>query len=145
MGSGDAQDKFEARARELKVQNRVRFLEAQPLEKLPEIMNAIDVLALPSRTTPSWKEQFGRVIIEAHACATPVIGSNSGAIPDVVGEAGIVVPERNPQALAQALQTLADDSNKARQMGEIGRRVVEENYTWARVAQQMREIYREML
>ena len=145
VGSGDVQAKFEARAQELKVQNRVRFLGAQPLEALPKIMNAIDVLALPSRTTPSWKEQFGRVIIEAHACATPVIGSDSGAIPDVIGEAGIVVPERNPPALAQALQTLADDPTRARQMGEMGRRVVEENYTWARVAEQMREIYREML
>lgn len=128
-GSGEAQAKFEARAKELKVENRVRFLGAQPLESLPVIMNAIDVLALPWRTTPSWKEQFGRVIIEAHACATPVVGSDSGAIPNVIGEAGIVVPERNPQALATALQSLADDPAKARQMGEIGRRVVEERYT----------------
>lgn len=145
VGSGEAQSAFEARAKHLKVENRVRFLGAQPLESLPKIMNAIDVLALPSRTTPSWKEQFGRVIIEAHACATPVIGSDSGAIPDVIGAAGIVVPERDPKALAQALQCLADDSEKARRMGQIGRRVVEENYTWARVAEQMRDIYRELV
>ena len=144
-GSGEAQSAFEARARELNVVHRVRFLGAQPLEALPKIMNAIDVLALPSRTTPSWKEQFGRVIIEAHACATPVIGSDSGAIPDVIGQAGIVVPERNPRALAEALQSLADDPERARQMGEIGRRVVEERYTWGRVAEQMREIYRELV
>lgn len=145
VGSGAAQDAFEARAKQLKVEHRVRFLGAQPVAALPKIMNAIDVLALPSRTTPSWKEQFGRVIIEAHACATPVIGSDSGAIPDVIGEAGIVVPERDSKALATALQSLADDPERTRQMGEIGRRVVEERYTWARVAEQMREIYRDLV
>ncbi len=67
-------------------------------------MNAIDVFVLPSRTTPRWKEQFGRVIIEAQACGTPVIGSDSGAIPEVVGKGGWIVPERDPPGLANALR-----------------------------------------
>ncbi len=72
-------------------------------------MNAFDCLAVPSRTTAQWKEQFGRVIIEAQACGTPVIGSDSGAIPDVIGAGGIIVPERNPTALAEAIMRLAGD------------------------------------
>ena len=74
--------------------------------ELPQVMNALDTLVLPSRTTPRWKEQFGRVIIEAQACERPVVGSASGAIPEVIGEAGLVFPERDAKALAGALLEL---------------------------------------
>lgn len=145
IGNGDYRAVLEGRARELNLESRVRFESARPLEELPVAMNAIDVLALPSRTTPSWKEQFGRVLIEAHACATPVIGSDSGAIPDVVGEAGLIVPERNPHALAQSISLLANDPARGRIMGEMGRRQVEARYTWTRVGEQMHEVYRSLL
>jgi glycosyltransferase involved in cell wall biosynthesis len=90
-------------------------------------MNALDVLVLPSRTTESWKEQFGRVIIEAHACQTPVIGSSSGAIPDVVGAGGMVVPERDPSALAAAMMQMASSPEQRAEMGRHGRAQVEEH------------------
>jgi glycosyltransferase involved in cell wall biosynthesis len=104
-------------------------------------MNALDVLVLPSRTTPRWKEQFGRVIIEALACATPVIGSDSGAIPEVIGEAGLVFPEGNALALANAINTLHDSPAERRRLGALGRRRVRDHFTWRRVAEQMRDIY----
>ncbi len=104
-------------------------------------MSALDVLVLASRTTKSWKEQFGRVIIEAHACQTPVIGSNSGAIPSVIGEAGIVVPERNSAALGAAITKLAANPRLARQMGETGRERAVQHYSWQGVADQMAQIY----
>ena len=103
VGGGACQPQLEAQARELGKEGQVRYLPARPLEELPEVMNAFDVFVLPSRTVPSWKEQFGRVIIEAQACETPVIGSDSGAIPEVVGAGGLIFPERNPQALAAAI------------------------------------------
>jgi glycosyltransferase involved in cell wall biosynthesis len=108
-------------------------------------MNAIDVLALPSRTTARWKEQFGRVLIEANACGTPVIGARSGAIPDVVGQAGLTVPERDPRALAAAITQLQSDPAAARRMGEQGRRQVESLYTWQRVAERMFTVYQSVL
>lgn len=145
VGAGPFKEAMETRARELKVSFRVRFLPARPLEELPRIMNALDVLVLPSRTTASWKEQFGRVIIEAHACGTPVIGSSSGAIPEVVGKAGLIFPEGDAAALAWALDELAHDPNRARRMGEIGRARVQEKYTWECVAHQMHAIYQEVL
>jgi glycosyltransferase involved in cell wall biosynthesis len=108
-------------------------------------MNALDVLVLPSRTTARWKEQFGRVIIEAHACATPVIGSDSGAIPAVIGDAGLVFSEGDARAFADAIQTLKNDPECARRMGATGRAQVEAKYTWARVAEQMHFIYKRVL
>jgi glycosyltransferase involved in cell wall biosynthesis len=141
VGSGDHQAALEQRARELGKIERVRFLPAQPLDALPQIMNALDVFVLPSRTTPRWKEQFGRVIIEAQACATPVIGSDSGAIPEVIGEAGLVFPERDARALAAAMEQLRASPGERRLLGALGRRQVEEHFTWNRVAERMRDIY----
>jgi glycosyltransferase involved in cell wall biosynthesis len=104
-------------------------------------MNALDALILPSWTVPSWKEQFGRVIIEAQACETPVIGSDSGAIPEILAEGGLIFPERNPAALAMAIAHLKANPTQTRQMGRTGRLQVERNFTWRRVAEQMRDIY----
>src|SRR5690606_30118342 len=104
VGSGPMLDAIKARGAELNLADRVLFLQHQPLAELPAVMNALDALVLPSRTTPRWKEQFGRVIIEAHACATPVIGSDSGAIPAVIGEAGLTFPEGDAAALAKAIE-----------------------------------------
>ncbi len=145
VGSGPYQAELERRVREIGREDQVTFLPARLLEQLPQVMNAIDVLVLPSRTTPSWKEQFGRVLIEANACGTPVIGSSSGAIPEVIGKAGIVVPERNAKALADALRDLEADPAGRAAMGLIGRRQVEANYTWQRVAERMSDIYQQVM
>lgn len=141
VGSGSYQHELEARALRLKLSERIKFLPGRPLEQLPAVMNALDALIVPSWTTTSWKEQFGRVIIEAHACKTPVIGSNSGAIPEVIGEGGLVVPERDPKALAAAIAALASDPPRAREMGRSGFEQVQANYTWEHVANRMRDIY----
>ena len=142
VGSGEYQSDLEKRVAELGGGDQVRFLEARPLEALPEVMNALDALILPSRTVPSWKEQFGRVIIEAHACGTPVIGSDSGAIPEIVAGGGLIFPERNAEALASAIGKLRADPALGRRLGEAGKQQVEASYTWAKVAGQMRDIYR---
>lgn len=144
VGDGDFQPRLEARVRELGNGGQAHFLPARPLEELPDILNAFDAFVLPSWTVPSWKEQFGRVIIEAHACETPVIGSDSGAIPEVVGAGGLTFPERDPRAIAAAILELKDDPARRRMLGWNGRRQVEENFTWAKVASQMRDVYREV-
>jgi glycosyltransferase involved in cell wall biosynthesis len=145
IGDGEYKPALEERVRETGAGDRVRFLPARPLRELPPVMNALDAFILPSWSVPSWKEQFGRVIIEAHACGTPVIGSDSGAIPDVVGDGGIIYPERDPQGLAAAIIELRANPARAREMGEAGRAQVEANYTWRQVAARMRDIYFECL
>jgi glycosyltransferase involved in cell wall biosynthesis len=141
VGAGEYSTALTERSAQLKVSHRVRIEGARALHELPEIMNAIDVLVLPSRTTPSWKEQFGRVIIEAHSCGTAVAGSSSGAIPEVVGDGGIVFPERNPELLGKALCGLNANRLATQAMGERGRIAVKERFTWQRVAQRMDAIY----
>ncbi|MEI6871227.1 MAG: glycosyltransferase family 4 protein [Verrucomicrobiota bacterium] len=141
VGDGAFRPALEKRLRALGRSDQVRFLPARKIEDLPQVMNALDALILPSWTVPTWKEQFGRVIIEAQACETPVIGSDSGAIPEVIDEGGLIFKERNPAALAAAIKQMKAHPEITRRMGKIGRRQVEENFTWRRVAVQMREIY----
>ncbi len=145
VGGGVFQPTLEQRVAELGLAERVKFLPPRPMAELPEAMNAMDALLLVSRTTRTWKEQFGRVIIEAQACGTPVIGSDSGGIPEIVGEGGIIVPEGNSTALAGAIQHLHNDPDLAARLGRRGREQVEAHYTWQRVAEQMHDIYAGLL
>jgi glycosyltransferase involved in cell wall biosynthesis len=141
VGSGPFKTSLESQAQALGKASQVRFLSFRPARELARLMNALDALVLVSRTTPRWKEQFGRVLVEAQACRTPVIGSGSGAIPEVVGEAGLIVPERSPEAVAAAIRTLHSDPQQREELGAIGRCQVEEHYTWERVAARMSDIY----
>ncbi len=144
LGGGPYKEALVQLARSLGKTKQVHFLPKRPQEELPGLMNALDALALVSQTTATWKEQFGRVIIEAHACGTPVVGSRSGAIPEVVGAGGVIVPERDPEALAQAVMHLHAHPEDARRMGEQGRAEVDARYTWEQTAARMSEIYRRL-
>jgi len=141
VGEGPFREALEARIAAQGRERQVSFLGPKPLAGLPEVMNALDVLVLPSRTTQRWKEQFGRVIIEAQACGIPVIGSSSGAIPEVIGEGGLVFPEGDVRLLAKALQSVLGSPDFKRQLGIAGRAQVLEKYTWEKVAGCMRDIY----
>jgi len=145
VGSGEYEPVLRERVKALGFEDRVRFMPARPLEELPPVMNALNAFILPSWTVPTWKEQFGRVIIEAHACKTPVIGADSGAIPDVIGEGGLIYPERDPEKLAAAIMRLQANPALAREMGAAGLAQVEASYTWRQVASQMHAIYFECL
>jgi glycosyltransferase involved in cell wall biosynthesis len=92
-----------------------------PREALAPFYQALDVFVLPSRTTPAWKEQFGMVAAEAMACGVPVVGSSSGAIPDLLGSAGIVYAEGDVAQLASALERLASDAALREDLGRRGR------------------------
>lgn len=124
---------------------RVLCVPSRPLNELASVMNALDVLVLPSRTVSSWKEQFGRVIIEANACGVPVIGSDSGAIPEVVEQSGIVYSEGNVRELAEAITRMQQNPDLCRRAGAAGLAQVELKYTWDRVAERMAEIYRHVV
>jgi glycosyltransferase involved in cell wall biosynthesis len=109
-GTGPDESALRRFAARLGVANRVHFLGGVPSTRVPDVIAGVDALILPSRTSPRWKEQFGRVLVEAMAMGIPVIGSDSGEIPRVIGDAGLVFPEGNAPALAVAVQMLQDDS-----------------------------------
>jgi glycosyltransferase involved in cell wall biosynthesis len=118
------------RVRALGLQDRCVTIDV-PHAEVPLYMNCCDVLVLPSLSTERWKEQFGRVLPEAMACEVPVIGSNSGNIPSMIGDAGIVVPEGDVGALAEAIDALRADPARRRDLGARGRKRVEERFSLA--------------
>ena len=145
IGQGPEHGALERLARSLNLGNRVAFAGQIPSVRMPEFYRELDVIAVPSRTLPNWKEQFGRVIIEAMACGVPVIGSDSGAIPDIVGSAGLIFPEGDETALADRLCTILQDEALRSWLAAEGRARVVEKYTHAQVAVQTVEVYRAML
>jgi glycosyltransferase involved in cell wall biosynthesis len=112
---------------------------------MPDILNELDVLVLPSLTRSNWKEQFGRVLVEAMACEVPVVGSSSGEIPNVIGDAGLVFPEGDAQQLQQMFFTLMSDKNLRLELGQRGRARVLDCYTQERIAAHTHAIYLELL
>ncbi len=144
LGSGPMEENLRCLAAELGVASRTTFLTPIPSVEMPRFMPQLDVLVLPSRARPNWTEQFGRVLIEAMACGVPVVGSDCGEIPDVIGDAGLVFRQDDVDGLRQALAQLRDDNLRLR-MARAGRARVEAHFTQARVAAETREVYLEMM
>jgi len=139
VGDGVLRARVVARARALGVGEREASLSLS--DGMVAELRRLDALALPSRTTPSWKEQFGRVLIEAMSCGVPVVGSSSGEIPRVIGDGGLVYPEGDIAALAAALRRLAETPALHAEMGRRGRARVLEHYTQSSLARQYYKIY----
>jgi glycosyltransferase involved in cell wall biosynthesis len=142
IGEGVLRTRIEARAAELGVRARIELVSWT--SDVPAELRRLDALALPSRTTASWKEQFGRVLIEAMSCGVPVVGSSSGEIPRVIGDGGLIYPEGDIVALAGALRRLADEPGLRAELGRRGRQRVLDQYTQAALARQYYAIYRSM-
>jgi glycosyltransferase involved in cell wall biosynthesis len=122
--------------------HRVRLLPALEYAEVPRFLRSLDVLVMPSVTLlPQHREQFGRVLVEAMAAGVPVIGSSSGAIPETIGDAGLVVPERDPEALAAAIRRVLSDAPLRNSLVERGRRRVAQRFAWPVVASQTRELF----
>jgi glycosyltransferase involved in cell wall biosynthesis len=129
-GSGPHEQTLRAHAAALGIADRILFPGYVPHEEAPGWLSLFDVLTLPSETRPHWKEQFGRVLTEANACGTVVIGSDSGEIPGVIADTGggIVFPEGNVQALAAAVNLLIDHPGRRDDLARLGAESVRERY-----------------
>ena len=120
VGGGPCEGELRAWAR--RHGGRACVVTGVPHHDVPAHLNAMDLLCAPSQTTPRWREQFGRMLTEAMACGVPVVGSDSGEIPHVLGDAGIVVPERPGAAWIDPLKRVLEDAGLR---GELSRRGLE--------------------
>lgn len=144
-GAGQEQANLQQLAQQLGIGAQVTWLGSLASTAMPDFYHSLDLLVLPSRTLPNWKEQFGRVLVEAMACGLPVVGSSCGEIPQVIGTAGLIFPEGKQEPLRQQLQTLLDQPNERQRLGELGRQRVQTHYTLQQVAQQTVAVYRQVL
>ena len=122
VGEGPDAAALQAMAAGLGIAARVHWTGRIPHADLPAYFSAFAVMALPARGLPRWQEQFGLVLVEAMLCETPIIGSTCGAIPEVLGEAGLTFMEGDSAALAGCLRQLLDDAALRAHLAAAGRR-----------------------
>ncbi len=143
LGSGPSREELLRWADRNGWADRVKIVLAKH-DDMPRYLSAIDVLAAPSQTMPNWKEQFGRMVIEAFACRVPVVGSDSGEIPYVIGDSGVIVPESDVNGWAEALQRLLEDPALREELAGRGYARCREKYSTTRIAQHYVSLYHEL-
>lgn len=145
VGGGPERPRLERAASRAGIAHRVRFAGRVPSLEMPRWLAAFDALALPSLSAAGWVEQFGRILVEAMACGVPVVGSDAGEIPRVIGDAGRTVPEGDTGALADAMAGLAARPGDRRALGRRARDRVRRLFSQERVAAETVDFYRTLL
>lgn len=130
IGSGPLKNELIISAEKMNMLDKVVFKEAVPAVEVANYINCMDVLVLPSLTVSSWKEQFGRVLIEAMACEVPVIGSSSGEIPHVIGDAGLVFKEGDASELKEKICLLINNETLRNDFVKKAKNRVKTKFTW---------------
>ena len=126
--------------RQYGIMDKVEFVGGITDEEITEIY-AEATIAI----SPSVYEGFGFPCGEAMSCGTPVIATTGGSLPEVVGDAGLIVPHSNPPALANAIGTILDDKDLRDRLGHAGRQRILDNFKWERAAREVTEIYRQTI
>ncbi|MBE9055492.1 glycosyltransferase [Sphaerospermopsis sp. LEGE 08334] len=144
-GSGSNEAQLRQISQDQGVADWVIWHGAVPHEQAPEAIAKFDVLVLPSRTTPKWKEQFGHVLIEAMAMGVPVVGSDSGEIPNVIGRSDLIFSEENTQELANILARLIQDSKWYQEIRNYCLHRVNQLYSHDRIADRLICLWQKLL
>ncbi|HBL58518.1 MAG TPA: glycosyltransferase family 4 protein [Cyanobacteria bacterium UBA8803] len=153
LGRGPLQAVLMAKAAEWGIKDKIILVESVPHDEVPHYINLMNTLVLPSETTykfktltaAGWKEQFGHVLIEAMASKVPVIGSDSGEIPHVIADAGLIFPEGDVAALRDCLVSLLEQPNLSENLAQLGYDRAMSRYTNKALAKQLLEFYKELL
>ena len=144
-GSGGDEQMLRDEADKQQIAEAIVWRGAVRHEAVPAEMAAFDVLVLPSRTTPDWKEQFGHVSIEAMAMGIPAIGSSSGEIPNVIGRSDLVFQEEDVDGLATILARAISNPEWRQEVSQYGLQRVRQHYTHARIADRLINLWHEVL
>lgn len=144
VGSGSEKQNLMRLAKKIGILDKITWFSAVKYEEVPEYLQKINVLVLPSRTTKIWKEQFGRILIEAMASGVYVVGSDCGDIPNVIDKYGFVFPEGDVKKVSEILKMIKD-KNVSEQSLFYARKMVEEKYSIENVVRIMYEAFNKLL
>ncbi len=144
LGEGPDKARLIELTKKLGIEGRVTFREPVPTSEMPAHYRQLQALVLPSRSRPNWKEQFGRVLIEAMACGIPVVGSDCGEIAHVIGDAGLIFPENDEEQLRASLDRLMRDEELYISLAIKGRQRVMHHYTQSIIAEATHRVYLSM-
>ncbi|MCW3133200.1 MAG: glycosyltransferase family 4 protein [Methanophagales archaeon] len=144
-GEGKLLNYYKQRVILMGLEDNVEFVGFIPDEKIVEYYNKCDIFVLPSISAK--QEGFGIVLQEAMACERPVVSTEIVGVAEDVRErnAGRIVKPKDERALAEAIIEILEDKNLARKMGKNGRQLVEEKYTWEKVAEMVENVYNEVM
>ena len=153
LGRGSLQPILMEKAAEWGIKDRLIWVETVAHDEVPRYINLMNTLVLPSETNNQfqtltavgWKEQFGHVLIEAMASKVPVIGSNSGEIPYVIKDAGLIFPEGDVEALKNCLVSLMEQPSLAENLAQLGYERAMNHYTNKALARQQLDFYKQLL
>jgi len=145
VGKGPERDAVMARVREVGLDASFLFIESHPYDRMRDLYNAADLFVLPSISMRMWKEQFGMVLAEAMACGIPVVSTTSGSIPEVVGDAGILVSANDPGELASAITSLCLSAPLREKLGAKAKTRALEWFSSEVVAAKMGDLFEKVL
>jgi glycosyltransferase involved in cell wall biosynthesis len=142
MGSGPYKEKIETWAKKEGLQDRVKVCLFKH-DEVPHVLPVCDLLICPSQTRKFWKEQFGRMVVEAFASGVPVMASDSGEIPRVVGDAGVILPESDEEEWGKALREFFSNPAGFKKYSDRGLERVHQ-FSAKAIAEEYKEFYREL-
>jgi glycosyltransferase involved in cell wall biosynthesis len=142
IGGGSALEEMKRRSANA---TNVRYLPAVRNEEVPRYLQDLHVLVLPSRSTTQWVEQFGHILLEAMACGVTVVGSSSGEIPNVIGDAGRVFTEGDVAALKTVLNELATNEAERVMLAAMAIERVRRYFTNDAIAEKQMSFFERLL
>jgi glycosyltransferase involved in cell wall biosynthesis len=152
LGRGELEAQIREEARRAGILDRLVIINSVPHDQVYRYINVMDTMVLPSETLTAqttltakgWKEQFGHVLIEAMACQVPVVGSDSGEIPHVIQDAGLIFPEGNGAALGECLIRLMESPGLRQALGQKGLDRVLAQYTNRALAVRLLNFFKQL-
>ena len=144
IGTGPSQEELETLAERLGISARVFWLGALPRQGVDEVWPRLDCLVFPARTTERWVATTARAALHAMANGVPVVASDSGALPEIVGDAGRIVPEEDVAALSAALESLYTDRAECERLGAAARRRIMDEFSDGAIATKTLNFWRSL-
>ena len=145
IGDGPLKADLPQIAHELKLKDRLRIVDTVSSSEINSYINCMDLLVLPSRASLYWKEQLGRVLVEAMACEVPVIGSDSGEIPYVVADAGFVFRSQDYVDLKNKIEIIQSQRVDVIALIQKAKKKVEQEYSWENIVKNLYHLYWDLL
>ncbi len=140
VGRGPFEGELRGLISKFSLDSIVLFVGAPVHEKMPQYLQAMDVLVLPSLTRSHWREQFGHVLIEAMACEKPCLATDADPMNMIIAGSGLCFKEADAADLSLKMQLMLENPSEREQMGKTARGIVEKKYTNQVIAKKLFEI-----
>lgn len=145
IGRGPEKEKISQIIKKLSLEDNFIIKAHSSYESMKEYYNSADIFILPSIPKENWKEQFGMAIVEAMSCGVPVISTLSGSIPEVVGEAGILIQPNDPQMLSATIKKMILEKGLRKQLSKLGRKRATDKFDCKIAANQFDRLFEDLL